>query len=221
MSENITLEDVCFYYRETGFRIGGITLSLLQGQIAVVTGPNGSGKTTLSKMIMGILKAEKGIISIAGQDIRKLELAGVAKKIGYLFQNPDRHLFCSSVLEEIKFSLWARGMVEKKTDSSAWELLRCFSMGDRADNFPLKLSRGERKRLALLAVFALDTPYYLLDEPSSGIDEENKKMLIDMLGERKKQGAGFCIMTHDRALIDLADRVITMNAGRIISDEKT
>lgn len=95
-------------------------------------------------------------------------------------------------------------------------------MRDKAGEFPLKLSRGEKQRLALLAVFAMRPNFYILDEPSSGIDEENKQKLIVMLKEIKRKGAGMCIITHDKTLTEhLADRVITMTEGRIKSDEIT
>jgi energy-coupling factor transporter ATP-binding protein EcfA2 len=115
------------------------------------------------------------------------------------------------------FSLKHRGVDEAAASKEAARLLAHFSMADRADDYPLKLSRGEKQRLALMAVLAMQPKYYILDEPSSGIDRENKDRLIAMLSELKANGAGMCIISHDRSLIDrVADRVIIMKDGAIV-----
>ena len=222
MSAYISLCGVSYSYKRTPFSIKDVSLGLHRGETTVIAGRNGSGKTTLSKLIMGILRADAGDITVDGQNIEKMRLPEMAKHIGYLFQNPDRQLFCASVLEEITFSLRQKDLDKETAAETANDLLKRFSIHDKADDYPLKLSRGEKQRLALLAVFALQPGYYILDEPSSGIDMENKEKLIAMLNAYKQQGAGLCIITHDKLLIDrLADRVVTMADGRILSDEKT
>lgn len=220
MSAYIELCDISFGYKKTGFLIDDVSLKLHRGQTAVITGSNGSGKTTLCKLIMGILKPESGSVTVDGRDMSKCSLSDTAKSIGYLFQNPERQLFCATALEEIKFSLKHRGEDDEQAGAHASELLSRFSMRDKADEFPLKFSRGEKQRLALLSVFAMKPPFYILDEPSSGIDEENKSRLFSMIEEIKSGGAGLCIITHDKALKNtLADRVITMRGGKVVSDE--
>ncbi len=220
MKEHIRLSGVSFKYKKTTFAIKDISLTLFCGQTAVIAGASGSGKTTLSKLMMGILAPLSGSVIMDGQDIKKLGLPETAKRSGYVFQNPERQLFCSSAKDEIKFSLKLKGESEKEAEAKAEGLLARFSMQERARDFPLKLSRGEKQRLALLAVFAMKPPYYILDEPSSGIDEQNKAQLVEMLREIKREGAGLCIITHDKALTEsLADRVLTMEGGRVVSDE--
>lgn len=213
MSAYIELKGVSFGYKKTGFSIKDVSLELYKGRAAALTGCNGSGKTTLGKLIMGILKPDSGSLLVDGQDIRKLRLYETARKIGYLFQNPERQLFCATALEEIAFSL-RHGGTGDGAEQQALKLLTRFSMQERKDDFPLKLSRGEKQRLALLSVFAMEPPYYILDEPTAGLDEENRRELIAMLEEIKSGGAGILIITHDRALIErVADSVITMTGG--------
>lgn len=212
----IELSGINFGYKKTGFSINDVSLELYKGQIAALTGINGSGKTTVGKLIMGILKPDSGSLRIDGKDAAKMRLPETARRIGYLFQNPERQLFCATALEEIKFSLQHKGEDEQAAHRRALELLCRFSMQDRSGDYPLKLSRGEKQRLALLSVFAMDTPYYILDEPTAGLDEENRLTLLKMLEEIKESGAGLCIITHDKALIERsADKVITMTQGRI------
>lgn len=220
MSAYIELNDIDFTYKKTQFSISGLSLKLFEGQTAVITGGNGSGKTTLSRIMMGIIRPGGGTVFVDGRDIRLSRLAETAAKIGYLFQNPERQLFCQTVREEIAFSLIHRGESKEAAALKAGELLVRFSMEDKADDFPLKLSRGEKQRLALLAVFAMQPEFYILDEPSAGIDEDNKQKLIAMLEEIRKDGAGLCLITHDKELISLAGRVITMDGGRVVRDEK-
>jgi energy-coupling factor transporter ATP-binding protein EcfA2 len=125
-------------------------------------------------------------------------------------------------LEEIAFSLKHRGESEQDAAVHARELLERFSMQDMEEGFPLKFSRGEKQRLAMLAILAMKPIFYILDEPTSGIDEENKRKLIGMLRNVKNEGAGLCIITHDKELIEeLSDRVITMENGSVIHDENT
>ena len=217
MNDFITLEDISYTYKKTGFAVRRVSLSLRLGETAVLVGSNGSGKTTLMKLLMGILTPDNGSVCIDGEDTKKKRLPYTAKKVGYLFQNPERQLFCASAKEEIMFSLKHRGIDDNTADKEAERLLAHFSMSDRAGDYPLKLSRGEKQRLALMAVLAMQPKYYILDEPSSGIDKENKEKLIAMLSELKADGAGMCIISHDKALINrMADRVITMKDGAIV-----
>ena len=216
MRTYIELKNVSYAYKKTGFSIKDVSFALGRGETTVLSGGNGSGKTTLSKLMMGILKPDSGHVLIEGGDTKKMALHETAKRIGYLFQNPERQLFCSTVLEEITFSLRHAGADAASAQQKAAALLAQFSMGAHADDFPLKLSRGEKQRLALLAVFAMDPPYYILDEPSSGIDSENKQKLIGMLEDIRSNGAGLLLITHDKELKErLADRVITVAEGRV------
>lgn len=218
----IELKNVNYRYKKTGFEITDMSLKLFKEQCTILRGRNGSGKTTLSKLIMGIIEAQSGSIIVEGQDIHKNNLSDNARKIGYLFQNPDRHFFCSTAKEEIKFSLLHNGYNQSQAEEKANKLLERFGLSDKANSFPLKLSGGEKQRLALLAVFAANPPFYILDEPISGIDKGMKSSVIDMLKQFKSSGNGLCIITHDKTITQkLSDRVITMDAGRVIADEKS
>lgn len=222
MKEYISLNDISFGYKKTGFRIDNLSLKLYTGETTILVGKNGCGKTTVSKLIMSILKIDSGEICLDGESIRKKPLAEIAKCVGYLFQQPERQLFNRTALEEITFSLNLNGLGEQESIQTAKDLLEKFDLKDKEQEYPLKLSRGEKQRLALAAVFAMKPNYYILDEPSSGLDSENKQILISLLKQLKKQGAGLLIITHDREMIkSLADRLITMEEGGVSKDEKS
>lgn len=222
MKEFIALNNISFGYKSTKFKIDNLTLKLYAGETAILAGKNGSGKTTLSKIIMTIIKAEHGEVCINGESIIKRPLAEISKSIGYLFQQPERQLFNTTALEEVTFSLNQNGQDKEKSKETARDLLKKFDLEDKENEYPLRLSRGEKQRLALAAVFAMKPKYYILDEPSSGLDNENKSILIHLLNELKKSGAGLLIITHDKGIISrLGDRIITMHEGEVQKDEKT
>lgn len=213
--DTISLENVSYQYSKTFFRVENVSLKLEKSQTTVITGHNGSGKTTLAKLIMGILLPEQGKVCYGNKDAIKMRLFERAIHIGYCFQEPDKQLFCATALEEVMFSLRLRGLNEDQAEENARELLQRFSLLEKTDAFPLKMSAGEKRRLALAAIFAIQPDYYILDEPTIGIDAENKGKLIEYLTEIKQKGAGLIIITHDSRLIKtLADRIITMEKGQ-------
>lgn len=217
MTPYISLNNVAFGYEHTGFALHGISLDLHQGQTVVITGQNGSGKSTLAALMMGLIKPHSGTIRYRGSDGKSISLPNKAKSIGYGFQNPDKQFFCLSALEEIAFSLRQTGQYEAAAIDNAHRLLGCFGMQHKADSLPQKLSDGEKRRLALLAVFALDRPYYILDEPTAGLDVNSRQMLFDWLAGYKQRGTGLCIITHDEALIrELGDKTVRMSNGRLL-----
>jgi len=242
MNEMIRLDNVSFGYKKaastvkTAFYLSEITLDLFRGEAVVLAGRNGSGKTTLSKLMIGIFKPDKGDVFVDGYNLKKRTLAQTAKSAGYLFQNPERQLFCNTVLEEVMFSLRHTGIYQKDADQDAVQpalaeasaiekaksLLAQFSLSEKEASYPLKLSGGEKQRLALLTILAMELEYYILDEPSKGLDEGNREILIEILAGLKRAGKGLCIITHDAALAgSLADRRILMEKGRVVRDEKT
>ena len=222
MNEMIRLNNVNYRYSRTGFSLSDISLRFLSGEMTILTGHNGSGKTTLSKLMIGIFKPQAGKVLIDGIDIRKQPLAQNARRVGYLFQNPERQLFSNTVLEEVMYSLRQTGVGEEQAEAQARALLGQFSLAEKAGVYPLKLSGGQKQRLALLAVLALRPDYYILDEPLTGIDRTDRQGLIELLAKIKLSGCGMCVITHDCDLLDgLADRYIAMEKGRVQSDEKT
>jgi len=195
-------------------------LALQCDQTVAIIGSNGSGKTTLTRFILGIMKSQKDVVIVDGVDVHSAKLCDIAMSIGYLFQNPDRQLFCNSAVEEIVFTLKNQGVDESKAQIKAKELLEKFNMGHLADKLPLHFSRGEKQRLALLAVLAMNPKYFILDEPSSGLDKKNKAILIEMLHEIRKSGIGVCIITHDEDIIGMVDRVVMFESGKVVGDER-
>lgn len=222
MNEMIRISNLSFGYKKTSFCLENINIDFNRGETAVLMGRNGSGKTTLSKLMIGMLEPDTGDVLLQGRNLKKNTLAQTAKSVGYLFQNPERQFFCSTALEEVMFSLRNTCPDEECAKKTARELLAEFSIEKKEDSFPLTLSEGEKRRLALLTVFAMKPSYYILDEPSIGLDKDNKQELVEILLGLKQKGFGLCIITHDAQLVKkLADRQIVLEKGRVTRDEKT
>lgn len=217
----INVKGLNFHYEKGKDIIKNINLELYNREITIVTGSNGSGKSTLGKLLMGILKPISGEISIQGRNITQMSLGEMGGKIGYLFQNPEKQFFTHSVQEELSFVLKSKGLeleyINKKVDN----LLQIFQLEHLRESFPLKLSQGEKQRLAIAGILVNDIEYLILDEPTTGLDVKRKYILIDKLKSLNKKGIGMTIISHDNEFIKLlADRRIKLDRGEIVEDSR-
>lgn len=169
-----------------------------KGEITAVTGKNGCGKTTLSKLITGILRPTAGSILIDGEDIAGMGLFAIGQRIGYIWQNPNRQLFCPTVAEEVAFGLRNKGLSEASISGETDRYLEMFRLTAKKSAHPLLLSLGEKQRLALAAVLSLGAPYLLLDEPTGGLDVRCRRLLgVELLKLAEQQNCGVIIISHE------------------------
>ncbi len=215
--EYLKLEEVSYSYQQGSFRLKGISHTFFKGEFVAITGPNGSGKTTLGKIMTGILKPDRGKVTIDGLDSKTLSLGRIGKLVGYLFQQPERQLFTPSVAEEVGFALTFMGEERESVKSRVDQILKNFSLEGLRNQSPYKLSAGEKQRLALAAVIINKPRFLILDEPTNGLDPVRKKKLAAVLKELQRDNIGLAVISHDQAFITAnADRVITMAGGEII-----
>ena len=183
-----------------------------RGEITAVSGKNGCGKTTLAKLLTGMLRPLSGRVTVDDTDIAGSDLFEIGQRIGFVFQNPARQLFCDTVYNEVAFGLRNRGSSEAKTGREAARSLDFFGLSQYSEIYPGKLSFGEKQRLALAAVLALGTDYLILDEPTTGLDKRRQRELGEMLsGLKQTQNCGIVIVSHDTGFISrYADRELVM-----------
>ena len=183
-----------------------------RGEIVAVCGSNGCGKTTLTKLLVGILRPSAGRVLINGADICGLDLFEIGQRVGYVFQNPNRQLFCDTVLNEVAYGLRNMGFDDEQTKEISEHYLDYFDLTGHRESYPGKLSHGEKQRLALAAVLALGTEYLVLDEPTSGLDVLRQRELGDMLLTVKQDlSCGIVFVSHDADFISrFADRELVM-----------
>ena len=216
----IELKQVSFTYPlEKQAVLSGIDLKIKQDEITALVGANGSGKTTLTKLMIGVLKPAIGEVLLEDQITQNYTLAEIGKKIGYVFQNPELQLFCNTVAEEVGFGLTNRGYAPNIVKEKVEYYLDYFELSQYKKTSPLHLSLGEKRRLAIASVLVNNADFLILDEPTVGLDEFRKKNLEKQLEKIVLLGKGFMLVSHDRLFIDsLAQRVITIEAGRVIND---
>jgi energy-coupling factor transporter ATP-binding protein EcfA2 len=196
----------------------GIDLRVDRGEFVAIVGRNGAGKTTLLKQCMGLLKPDGGHVRVLGRDTAQTPVETLAQQVGYVPQNPNALLFADSVAEELAFTRRAQGL--PASDDAA--LLRTVGLESMRERYPRDLSVGERQRVALAAVLVSDPDLILLDEPTRGLDYEQKAALVAFLQEQKRRNKTVVMVTHDVELVaQCAERVILLGDGAIAVDGPT
>jgi len=204
-------------YGEDIHALDDIDLTISTGEFIAIVGENGSGKTTLIKHFNGLLKATGGSVSVNGKDAAKTTITELARDVGLVFQNPDHMFFADSVRDEVAFGVDNLGIPDR--DMVIDHALTRVRLIHAKDLYPRWLSRGERQRLAIACVLAMKPAVIVLDEPTTGLDGKEAREVMEVLKELQIAGHTVIIVTHSREIArDCADRVITMEDGKIISD---
>lgn len=219
----IECDSVRFGYEKTkdAELIHGISLSIEDGEFVALTGENGAGKSTFSKLLAGILKPSDGKICVNGIDTKKSKNSMLAKTTGFLFQNPDRQLCTYTVRDEITFGQKAlKTGNEEEISKRTEKIIERF--GFNPDEAPFSLSRGQRQRLALASIIAVEPKVMILDEPTTGLDYKECMEIMSAVKELNKNGTTVIMVCHDMELVlDFARRMIVLADGKIEADGKT
>ncbi|QIS03796.1 ATP-binding cassette domain-containing protein [Nocardia brasiliensis] len=199
--------------------LSAIDLEIAPGELVAVLGASGSGKTTLLNLIGGIESADCGSIVIAGQDISAERPAALGAfrrdHIGFVFQffNLIAGLTARENVEVI-VELTGRG-----DRAQVLELLGAVGLADRADHFPAQLSGGQQQRVSIARALATDPDLLLADEPTGALDVATGRGVLELLQHTSRAGRGVIMVTHNEVAAEIADRVIRMRDGRIVSAE--
>lgn len=206
----VELRDVTVTYGDWT-ALAGVSLGLGAGRVTALLGPNGSGKTTLLKLIIGLLRPAAGSICLFGDATNRESVSALARRVGYLPQNPAALLFNDTLAAELQFTLQARG-VRGDVDGT----LREFGLEPLATRSPFDLSGGQRQRAALAAVLVGAPPVILLDEPTRGMDADRRGHLAGLLRRLAARGETIVVATHDVELAAAAaDDAVILTRGRV------
>jgi len=207
------------WYADGGKEIlRGVSLAASAGEFVALMGRNGSGKTTLCKTIVGLVKPQRGQVTVNGRSIGQQSTAEICRQVGYVPQNPSALLFADSVRDELFITLRNHGL-EANTPVEPGELLAALGLSEVAEQYPRDLSIGQQQRAALASVLVTRPRVLLLDEPTRGLDYAAKAALIRALKQWQAQGAAVIMVTHDVELVaSCADRVALMAEGEIVVD---
>jgi energy-coupling factor transporter ATP-binding protein EcfA2 len=212
----ISVRDLTHCYGDVQ-ALSGISLSIRRGEFVAIVGENGSGKTTLVKHFNRLLAPTRGDVIVNGKNTKDCSIAALACDVGLVFQNPDHMFFADTVREEIAYGVKNLGI--EHGDEVIDAALRDAGLIESADLYPRWLSRGERQRLGIACVVAMQPSVIVLDEPTTGLDGNEALLVIDILKNLQEKGHTIIIITHNRDIAThCADRIITMESGKIISD---
>lgn len=221
----LKLEDISVRYPETPNvnSLENFSIDIFEGEFIALIGAVGSGKSTLLKTLVGLLKPHDGSIFFRKEPYPKkgLKLRELRRKIGLVFQFAEWQVFEATVLDEVLFGLKNYGFPKEDIVRLANEGLKKVGLDPVkfSDKSPFELSGGERKRLALASILALEPELLLLDEPAAGLDSQGRNALLEILGNRKKSGGGLILVTHNLDLAaEICDRVVILSNYRKVYD---
>jgi len=220
----VALNGITFAYGEGELRrpvLRDVQLDVAPGEIVLLTGPSGSGKTTLLTLIGALRAMQEGSARVLGQELAGAgESARVAlrRRIGFIFQNHNLLGFLTA-RQNVAMALEMQGTLgEADRLARAGELLGMVGLAEHTEKLPAKLSGGQRQRVAVARALAADPGLVLADEPTAALDKQSGSEVVHLLRDlAKKRGAPILMVTHDPRILDIADRVVTMEDGRIVS----
>ena len=215
----IHVTDLIFHYPDGHRALDGVSLHVAPGEKVALVGPNGAGKSTLMLHVNGILSPSSGRVELGGLEVIDANLAQVRAWAGLVFQDPDDQLFSPTVFDDVAFGPLHMGLAADQVRRRVDEALAAVHMGGFAGRVPYHLSVGEKKRIAISTVLAMDPLVLILDEPTAGLDPRARRRLIELLDELPQT---MLAATHDMRLVaELFPRMVIMDAGRVVADGPT
>ena len=218
---NIEISNLHFSYPTGVTALNGISLTIESGEQVAIVGQNGSGKTTLVKHLNGLLEPTSGYVRNGDWDTRKQSVAKLARRVDYVFQNPDEQLFSKNVGLEVAFGPKNLGYTGGQVQGLVNDALAMTELSDKTETNPYDLSATWRKMVALASVIAMDTDIVIFDEPTTGQDAANIARIANVIKVLRERGKTVITITHD---IDFCaenfERVIAMAQGKVLLDGK-
>jgi energy-coupling factor transport system ATP-binding protein len=211
-------EALWFRYPEGPQALAGLTLDIPRGQFVMVAGPNGGGKTTLAKHLNGLLRPDRGQVLLFGQATRGHSTGELARQAGYVFQNPDLQIFAATVRAELSFGLHNLGLSTREVEERVERALDRFDLQRWKDTPPAVLGYGQRRMVTLAAVWAMQPPLWILDEPTTGLDARLTARLVSEMRSLHHAGHTLLLVSHDLRLAAIAERLVVIAGGRVVLD---
>ncbi len=216
---SVEIVDLHYAYPDGHSALSAVHLHLHPGEKVALVGPNGAGKSTLLLHLNGILSHQTGELRICGLDVNAKNLGRVRAMVGLVFQSPDDQLFSPTVFDDVAFGPIYQGLKPAQVDERVHAALEQVHMEEYARRVSHHLSVGEKKRIALATVLAMQPEVLALDEPSAGLDPRARRTLIHLLSEMPQT---MLVATHDLPMVrELFTRTVVMDQGRVVADGPT
>lgn len=216
----LTLENIFYRYPDGTTALDNCSLSILRGKRTVVLGANGAGKTTMFLHLNGILRPSSGEVlwEETPLDYSRAGMRSLRSKVGMVFQNPDSQLFSASVREDVSFGPMNLGLEERIVRERVADALQAVKMAECADKPVHNLSYGQKKRVCIAGVLAMQPGLVVLDEPMAGLDAAMQKELATVLAHLHETGITVIIATHDLDFAyEWADEAIVLKNGQVLA----
>lgn len=197
-----------------------VSFTVQDGDFVAFVGTNGAGKSTTMRLTNGLLKPTAGEVLIDGVPTTQLKTSQIARKVGFLFQNPDRQICCNTVREELMFGFKVLGEEGPEAQVRVDDIIQRFGFDPQAE--PFLLNRGTRQLLALASIIVMRPATVILDEPTTGLDYRECQKVMEVVAQLNAEGTTVIMVCHDMEVVgDFAKRVIAMTAGQVVADGPT
>lgn len=219
---SLKISNLAYAYPDGHQALFGVNLEIAKGERVALLGPNGAGKTTLVLHLNGIIETMQGNVAVAGQRVDQKDkdsLAHIRQQVGIVFQDPDDQLFMPTVGEDVAFGPMNSGVRGEALERIVDDVLRKVGMLEFKDRPPHHLSFGQRRRVAVATVLAMNPEILVLDEPSSNLDPASRRELAEIL---RSLDVTILMVTHDLPYaLELCERSVILSGGVIVDDRKT
>lgn len=200
--------------------LNDVSFTIEDGEFVAFVGTNGAGKSTTMRLMNGLLKPTAGEVLIDGVPTAQLKTSTLARKVGFLFQNPDRQICCQTVREELEFSFKAQGILDDAARKRVDGVIETFGFDSDAE--PYLLNRGTRQLLALASIIVMEPPVIILDEPTTGLDYSECTKVMEVVKRLHAQGKTIVMVCHDMEIVaDYAQRIVVMTRGQMVASGPT
>jgi cobalt/nickel transport system ATP-binding protein len=216
---SLEISGLAYAYPDGHQALFGVDLTVERGERLALLGPNGAGKTTLVLHLNGILAAGAGTVTVGGLPVAKEHFAEIRRRVGIVFQDPDDQLFMPTVRQDVAFGPASGGLRGAELEARVLRALTQVGMEAYADRPPHHLSFGQRRRVAVATVLAMEPEILVLDEPSSNLDPASRRELADIL---RSLDVTVLMVTHDLPYaLELCPRAVVLSDGVIVADGAT
>lgn len=222
-SQLIKVRGLKFRYSESDpFVLDGIDLDIQKGEFIAFVGQNGAGKTTLVKHFNRLLLPTEGSVCLNGSEPSSLTIEENAHIVGYCYQNPDHQIFSNTVIAEVSFGPKNLGMPKDEIEEAVTHALKLVGLEDSKDRYPLMLGRGERQKLAVASILAMNSPVLIVDEPTTGMDHRGSFSIMTLLKEWHEAGQTILVITHNMNIVaEFVPTMVVMSQGKILAKKAT
>ncbi len=219
----ISITHLNHYYGQGSLRkqvLFDINLQIDRGEILIMTGPSGSGKTTLLTLMGSLRSIQDGSLSLLGQDllnVSKEQMTLARRDIGYIFQAHNLLNFLT-VYQNVEMALEIHAVTALEADTRIRNVLRAVGLEHRTDYYPSDLSGGQKQRCAIARALVSQPKIILADEPTAALDKQSGRDVVEIMQRlAKEQNSTILLVTHDNRILDIADRIISLEDGRLVA----